>query len=394
MKAPAAAIAAPNPSNVYICLISTGVGGTEKRTIELWELFQARGWTNIHLVISRHSYRLLTRLPDLRYLREGNPSLIILECHTPISFLPPIVRLALKAPAGSVFHYPLQALPFVHKLLGQRLMMSYTANTFFQHYAGGVRRKLLFRMQASGAERIDVLNPLNFEQFKRRRSTRDKVVLNPGSFVDLDRFPAEAHKQNWIAFAGRFAEGDPKNAIRFVDAIPEIHEQLAHAGVPDPKFVLMGDGVLESKMRAMLSEDRYRGIDVSIRFEQSPAEVLKYSKVFVSVQKESNYPSKSLLEALACGNLPVVTDVGETRLIAAPEFSAYVPENFSAQQLAAAIVSQFKLDHESWSSRVRTARDFLRHRYDISAHYDHYLRLYGLAPQAAGSDKALARTQC
>jgi glycosyltransferase involved in cell wall biosynthesis len=180
-------------------------------------------------------------------------------------------------------------------------------------------------------------------------------------------------------FAGRFAEGDPKNAIRFVQAIPSIHRAASNAGVPALRFFLLGNGVLERDIRSILSHPDYRDIDITVRFEQSPDDVLKHSKVFVSIQKESNYPSKSLLEAIACGNLPVVTDVGETRLIAAPEFSEYVSGNVSSEDLAAAIVKLLSLDSANLSARIDFARAFIRQRFDISAHYQHYLRLYDIS---------------
>jgi glycosyltransferase involved in cell wall biosynthesis len=40
--------------------------------------------------------------------------------------------------------------------------------------------------------------------------------------------------------------------------------------------------------------------------------VLERSSIFVSLQEGENYPSQSLLEAMACGNAVIATDVGET----------------------------------------------------------------------------------
>lgn len=374
---------------VYICLISTGVGGAEKRTIELWELWQESGWSNIHLVVSRHLYDMLVRLPNLRYFAEGHPALVILECRSPISFLVPLLRLAWRAGRGAIFHYPLQGVPLIHRLMGQRMMLSYTANVFFLMYAGGWRRKAFFRLQAASADKIDVLNPLNFERFRRLRWSRDKVLLNPGSFVDLSRYRDDADKKNWIVFCGRFADGDPKNAVKFVAAIPAIQRAADAAGIRDVRFVLLGEGVLEPHLRRMLSGADYQGIDIELKFEDAPVNTLRHSRVFVSLQKGSNYPSKSLLEALACGNLPVVTDVGETRLIAHEAFSSYVSDAVAPAALAAAIVDLLRLPADVWGARVSAAREHLRRRFDISAHYDHYLEMYDLKTRANdGDDRA------
>ncbi|MDP2318098.1 MAG: glycosyltransferase [Acidobacteriota bacterium] len=355
--------------------------------MELWEFWQHRGKTTIHLVVSRHLYRQLVRLPGLVHFREGCPNLIILECTSPASFLAPLLRLAWRAGPGAVFHYPLRGLPLVHSLLRQRLIVSYTANVFFALYAGGWRRKLMFWLQVLGAEKVDVLNPLNFERFRRQPWLKDKVVLNPGSFVDLARYVGDVEKRNWIVFCGRFVEGDPKNAIRFVSAIPAIHAALQRANVGDVRYCLLGEGALEAEMRAMIRQDTYRNIDIEMGFVSAPAEVLKQSRVFVSIQKGSNYPSKSLLEALACGNLPVVTDVGETRMIAAPAFSCYVSADPADAELASAIAGLFSMSPAEWNSKVGMAREFVRTRFDISAHDQHYLRLYGLVPGDAAPDR-------
>lgn len=370
---------------VYICVVSFCIGGTEKRMLELWERWVDAGRSDIHLVVSRHLFGLISQMPGLRHFREGHPQLVILECRSPISFLWPLVRLALSKPSGTVFHYPLRGLPLLHRLLGQRVVVSYTANVFFELYAGGAVRRWLFRLQAIGAERIDVLNPLNAERFRQLRWARDRVVLNPGSFIDTAQYRPAPDQRDWIVFSGRFVDGDPKNVMPYVAALPAIASALAGQGIR-PRFLLLGEGPLETQIRAVLATDAFRDLDVEVRFEPEPTRVLQHARVFVSLQKGSNYPSKSLLEALACGALPVVTDVGETRLIAPAEFSSYVSARIEPAELARAIAGLFALDAEERRRRVGLAREYLRSRFDIRTHDAYYTQLYGVSATTPGAD--------
>jgi glycosyltransferase involved in cell wall biosynthesis len=84
-----------------------------------------------------------------------------------------------------------------------------------------------------------------------------------------------------------------------------------------------GSGPLESEIRrdfAAITNHR-----VHIQYERDPIRILLKSKVFVSLQVVDNYPSQSLLEAMACGCAIIATDVGLTRQLLDEDCAILIP---------------------------------------------------------------------
>ena len=68
----------------------------------------------------------------------------------------------------------------------------------------------------------------------------------------------------------------------------------------------------------------------------TPWEYLQKSKIFISIQQKENYPSQSLLEAMACENAIIASDVGETRLLVTENEGILV--KLDAEEIADAII--------------------------------------------------------
>jgi glycosyltransferase involved in cell wall biosynthesis len=223
----------------------------------------------------------------------------------------------------------------------------------------------------------DILNPAVQKKisswcfWKRRR-----IHKTSNSFCDTDIFKPLplSEKKNWIVFLGRFSS--IKQVKELLIAIPLIHAELKarfHAGF---HFFILGHGEMESELLDIKQGPAFKDIPIDIQYQKDPQRILNQSKVFLSLQLHNNYPSRSLLEAMASGNIPLVTDNGETRMLARPEFSYYVPEKFTAEQIADQLIKIFALTDEEFLTKTKMARQTVIDNHTMDKMKDYYLTVY------------------
>jgi len=98
---------------------------------------------------------------------------------------------------------------------------------------------------------------------------------------------------------------------------------------------------------------------VTIQFASQPTEILNQSAIFVSLQAADNYPSQSLLEAMACGNAIIATDVGETWRLVDETNGIRIPP--SAHALTNAVVTLLQSAQLAEYGRVSRQRVLAEH---------------------------------
>ena len=143
----------------------------------------------------------------------------------------------------------------------------------------------------------------------------ERFLVAPCSFTDLTRANPQAERDIDVALLTRFVPG--KGIESLLEALEDTDGIEAH---------VCGSGPLEvvtKKARVYSTIDSFG--------------VLGRTKVFVSLQQIENYPSQSLLEAMASACAIVATDVGETRRML-DERSAVFVKPGDAAGLRAAIL--------------------------------------------------------
>jgi glycosyltransferase involved in cell wall biosynthesis len=360
-----------------IVLSTTGIGGAEKRFSELWLHMQQKGMRNVKLVLPEITYKKLIEIEQLSTIanyREG----IVLYSWSGGSYLKQrevLIELIKGYDRDTIFHFVLGYPIFINLFNRYNIVYTYTSTSFQQLNFKG---KIGVFSGFFEADRVDILDPRIAKRLQSILFWKAKRISNtPGSFVDSDYYhsaPIE-QKRNYLVFLGRF---EPvKQVVELVKAIPTINQKLRDAGIKDQEFFILGTGGLEKIILEYIAvTPSYRDIKIHIYFETKPVEILKYSKIFFSLQKYSNYPSKSLLEAISCGNLPIVTDNGDTRLIAPEAFSYYVEEEFSAEALAEQCVKILAMDNQTLQERVNQAEDFIHTNFSVEKNIEYFSSLY------------------
>ena len=135
------------------------------------------------------------------------------------------------------------------------------------------------------------------------------------------------------------------------------------------KIYILGNGDLKREIEDLVEnnnlEDR-----VFITYSPSPIEYLKRTKIFLSLQKDENYPSQSLLEAMATQNAIIATDVGLTRKIVKKEWGLLITNKGEL------IKSLVNLEHFETCKMGKSAMKFVKENHNVVKFHSYLLSLY------------------
>jgi len=364
--------------NTYIIISTLGIGGAEKRFVELWLNIQRLNKNNsIKLVLPYLTYKEIIQIKQFSDFNEYNNNFITYELESTKYFEKRRILLNLLNTLdkeNSIFHFIMGYPVFFNFLKNYNVLFTHTSTSFKQLNINGL---VVMFLSIFEAKRVDVLDPQITKTLKRIFFWNKNNIHNtPSSFIDLNYYQKEKfiNKKNWLVFLGRFEE--VKQVKEFVSTIPIINEQLKKNNINNSVFYILGTGSLENELRELITKNEFININIKIYFEKEPLDILRYSKIFFSLQKYSNYPSKSLLEAMACGNLPIVTDNRDTRKIANEDFSYYVNEAFSPEELSMRCVEVLSLDADVYENKVNKAILFMKKKFSINTNINYFYNLY------------------
>jgi len=366
-------------SNCYYIIPTHAIGGAEKRFIELsCFLHRHEKRFHFHLIISKQLHAAILENNEMAALLADGPQVISydLDENVPVKrFQQNLYEFVCRyAGPDDILHYillfPGLCFPLKHKKTVFSLTESSLENVNFNG-------KAMYLLNALRARIVDVLDPAVHNKIRKYLFFKQKrILLTPGSFADTNTFmPAAAGKKaNHFVFLGRFFF--VKQVVELLQTLPDVCSKLNDAGINNYKFIFIGYGQLEEKMKNILSQPGFNALPVEMIKTGRPQDILSKSKVFFSVQLRNNYPSKSLLEAMSAGNIPLVTDVGDTRRIAAPEFSYYVPENFTAADISNSLLKILSLDEKVLQQKMQASRKFVIDNFSIAASAKYYAGIY------------------
>jgi glycosyltransferase involved in cell wall biosynthesis len=228
------------------------------------------------------------------------------------------------------------------------------------------RKYYSFNCILEHADKVDFLSPYIAEGVKKLgvKIQPERVSIAPCSFIDYSKCKIGSKQNFQIGFASRL-EPD-KNPMLYLDAAREVLKEY-----PEIKFHLLGEGSLVSEINEYISAN---GLEQSVNFtfHKNPPEIFSETTVFVSLQSGTNYPSQSVLEAMACGNAIVASDTGDTRLFVNPQNGVLVQLNTDS---VASAIKKLIADNSAAKTLGLQAAKFAKENHTIEKVSDYYLGL-------------------
>lgn len=170
------------------------------------------------------------------------------------------------------------------------------------------RKYYSFNYIMEHSDYVDFLSPYIFEGVKKRNVNinNDCVSISPCSFIDYSKCKAGSKINFEIAFSARL-EPD-KNPMMYLEAVKILHNRY-----PGIKFHLLGEGTLVDEIDNYIKDNNLENA-MNFCFHKNPPDIFAETSIFVSLQTGTNYPSQSVLEAMACENAIVASNTGDTNL--------------------------------------------------------------------------------
>ena len=154
---------------------------------------------------------------------------------------------------------------------------------------------------------------------------KEKIFTLNGS-IDTEKFryDPEVKKDIDILFVGTFRRlKGPDRVLRVVHALKK--------DFPEIRAVFLGDGYLFNEIRQMIIELGLEGNVELTGYVDETVSWAQRSKCLLMPSRSEGLPT-AMLEAMACGCVPIVSDVGNMREAVVPEENAMLVEDYRDEE--------------------------------------------------------------
>ena len=228
------------------------------------------------------------------------------------------------------------------------------------------RKYYSFNYILEHADKVDFLSPYIAEGVKKLgvKIAPEKISVTPCSFIDYSKCSIGSKTGIEIAFASRL-EPD-KNPMLYLEAAREVLTDH-----PSARFHLLGEGSLVSEIMQYIADNNLSE-NVNFTFHKDPPQIFRETSVFVSLQSGTNYPSQSVLEAMACSNAIVASDTGDTGLFINPSNGILVQLN---KDSVAGAIKKLIIDKAGTKTLGEEAAKFAKENHTIEKVSEYYAGL-------------------
>jgi glycosyltransferase involved in cell wall biosynthesis len=221
------------------------------------------------------------------------------------------------------------------------------------------------------ASHVDFLSDGLVKELKGLMPEKDfpeSYSVSPCSFIKYENFYPVHPKLNNVVFSGRLVQ--LKNPLLFLEAV-----KIFNSAFKDHKkisFNILGTGPLEKDMKSHALKNGLSNVVFKGKVSK-PETILQHSKVFISIQQTENYPSQALIEAMACENAVIASDVGETRKLVTENEGELV--RLDADEIANALIRLLS-DDKTLSAKGKNARKKVISEHTIDRFKEYFYSLF------------------
>lgn len=400
-----------NNSNKYIILISLDnyLGGAQIRYLSLFkEIYERKN--DYYLVLNRKLYDLAI---ETGYLTKETNKILILEVdrfkkvndHT--SIINPATKSLKNKPIIKALRKKKNQLKGFKKFIKytmalNKIFKSKKPGYVYAIWIGGMiawplkykfKFKLVYSYMDSGFSSLDSflnaplkseVNPLRqahiidflsedlFKILKQKvnLNKKTKIAITPCSFKNYENISASSKKFNQVVFSSRLTP--IKNPLLFLKSIKILSQN--YPADDSIEFIILGDGSCMPELVAFKEAHNLSNVIFKGQVD-NPVDYLRQSRVFVSIQQTNNYPSQSLLEAMACENAIIASDVGETRKLITEKEGFLVTLN--PEEIAEAI-NLLMQNNKLCRELGRNAREKAINEHNIDKYLEYFYSLENL----------------
>lgn len=228
------------------------------------------------------------------------------------------------------------------------------------------RKYYSFNNILQNADMVDFLSPYIADGVKKLgvNIPEEKISVAPCSFINYSKCIPSSKEPFEIAFAGRL-EPD-KNPLMYLEAAKIVLKKY-----PGIKFHLLGEGSLVAEINSFIKNNQMEE-NTNFIFHNNPPEIFSRTSVFVSLQSGTNYPSQSVLEAMACGNALIASNTGDTGLFINSGNGVLTMLNANA---VADAMLQLIMDKEKTKQMGKNAREFVLNNHTLEKASGYYIEM-------------------
>lgn len=184
----------------------------------------------------------------------------------------------------------------------------------------------------------------------------NKIIIYNGS-IDFNKynFDEKINKEIDLIFIGTIYE--LKGPDRFVNIVAELKNEFKNI-----KAVMLGDGKMKDKITELI---RVKELNQNLEltgYVPNANEYLQRTKIFVQPSRTEGL-STAMLEAMACGCIPVVSNVGNQTEAAIHEYNSMVVDDYLDIKTYVKYISQILLNEMMQKTLAQNAVTTIRNKY-------------------------------